>query len=354
MIRVGITVGDINGIGPETIVKVFNDNRMASDLTPILYGSSHLFSQVKQELNLSHFNFHGIKSVGEARNKKVNVLNILGNNVEPEYGKATAKAGESAWLSLKTAVADLASNKIDVLVTSPINKDTIQSKEFNFPGHTEYLASMSNVDDFLMLLVANTLRVGVVTGHVPLKDVSSNLSVDGIVSKLELLKESLERDFGLRMPRIAVLGLNPHAGDNGLLGDEEQKIILPAIREAQDKGIQAFGPYGADGFFGSPTFKQFDGVLAMYHDQGLAPFKAMAFDTGVNFTAGLPIVRTSPDHGTGYDIAGKGLASPDSLRNAIYTAVDVYHARKEYKELHANPLKPQPRKGDKPKANKPV
>lgn len=343
-IRIGITVGDINGIGPETVMKVLSDNRMYSDTTPIVYGSNSLMKFMKSHLNLGQFNYSGIKSPEEAKPRRVNILNIWDDDIQPDFGQATQAAGELAWKSLKAAVADLASNKIDVLVTSPINKDTIQSDEFDFPGHTEYLANMSNVEDYLMFLVADDLRVGVVTGHVALKDVAANLSSEKIVSKLQLMSDSLTRDFGISQPRIAVLGLNPHAGDNGLLGEEEQTIILPAVREATEAGLYAFGPYGADGFFGSPTYKKFDAVLAMYHDQGLAPFKAMAFDRGVNFTAGLPIVRTSPDHGTGYDIAGKGEASPDSLRNAIFTAIDVYNNRREHKELSANPLPIKPRK----------
>lgn len=341
-VRIGITVGDINGVGPETVLKVLSDSRMFSDATPIIYGSNSLMKFMKSHLNLSQFEYNGIKTPEEARPRKVNNLNIWEENIDPEFGQATKKAGELAWKSLEAAVSDLASNKIDVLVTSPINKDTIQSDDFDFPGHTEYLASMSNVEDFLMFLVSDDLRVGVVTGHIALKDVASNLDSDKIVSKLRLMNDSLEKDFGISTPKIAVLGLNPHAGDNGLLGEEEKSIITPAIREAQDAGMYVYGPFGADGFFGSPAYKDFDAILAMYHDQGLTPFKAMAFERGVNFTAGLPIVRTSPDHGTGYDIAGKGEASPDSLRNAIFTAIDIYNNRRKHKVLTANPLVIQP------------
>ena len=235
----------------------------------------------------------------------------------------------------------MASNKVDVLVTAPINKDMIQSKDFNFPGHTEYLAKIAGTEKVLMFLVSDVLKVGIVTGHLPLKDVAQSITKEKILEKLTLMQESLIRDFGVPKPRIAVLGLNPHAGDNGLLGNEEKEIILPAIREAFDKGAYVFGPYGADGFFGSGVYKQFDAVLAMYHDQGLAPFKALAFDSGVNFTAGLPIVRTSPDHGTAYDLAGKGKADEASLRNAIFVACDVYKKRREFREYGLNPLQPQ-------------
>jgi 4-hydroxythreonine-4-phosphate dehydrogenase len=343
-VRIGITVGDINGVGPETVLKVLSDSRLFSNATPIIYGSNSLIKFMKSHMDLNQFNFNGIKVTDEAKPRKVNCLNLWEEDFEPEFGQATKKSGELALKSLQAAVSDLASNKIDVLVTSPINKDTIQSAEFDFPGHTEYLASMSNVEDYLMFLVADDLRVGVVTGHIALKDVASNLTSDKIVSKLKLMTDSLSKDFGVSIPKIAVLGLNPHAGDNGLLGEEEKSIILPAIREAQDSGLYVYGPFGADGFFGSPAYKDFDAILAMYHDQGLTPFKAMAFDRGVNFTAGLPIVRTSPDHGTGYDIAGKGAASPDSLRNAIFTAIDVYNNRRDYKVLTANPLEIKPKK----------
>jgi 4-hydroxythreonine-4-phosphate dehydrogenase len=230
---------------------------------------------------------------------------------------------------------------VDVLVTAPIDKDTIQSKDFNFPGHTEYLSRIAGTEDVLMFLVSPVLKIGIVTGHVPLKEVSVQLTKEKIHAKLKLMRESLMRDFGVSTPRIAVLGLNPHAGDNGLIGQEEKEIILPAIREATDKGYYVYGPFGADGFFGSGTYHQFDAVLAMYHDQGLAPFKTLAFESGVNYTAGLPIVRTSPDHGVAYDIAGKGVADESSLRAAIFMACDIYKKRKEYRDLTANPLQKQ-------------
>ncbi|MCB0760628.1 MAG: 4-hydroxythreonine-4-phosphate dehydrogenase PdxA [Flavobacteriales bacterium] len=337
-IRVGITTGDYNGVGPEIIVKTFMDRRMFDGITPILYGHSEIVKSARKTLQLVDFQYQSIESADDASGKKFFVIDILKDEPVVQPGEKTSQAGSASYLSLKAAVEDLASNKIDVLVTVPINKDLIQSEDFKFPGHTEYLADMSNVEDHLMLLVANNLRVGVVTGHVPIKEVSEKLTTAGILSKLQLLNDSLIRDFGISRPKIAVMGLNPHAGDNGLLGDEEKDIILPAIRQAEEMGIYAFGPYGADGFFGSRVYNTFDGILAMYHDQGLGPFKALAFDQGVNFTSGLPIVRTSPDHGTAYDIAGTGEADENSFRQAVFLAVDVYKQRIAFKELMANPL----------------
>ncbi|MFN6380527.1 MAG: 4-hydroxythreonine-4-phosphate dehydrogenase PdxA [Flavobacteriales bacterium] len=341
-LRVAITCGDPNGVGIETIIKVFSDPRMAEGIIPIIYAHPEAIKLHKRLSNVEEFQYTSIQSPSEALPKKVNLINIWKDFKGTfEIGKPTKEAGEMAFKSLELATADLASNKVDVLVTAPINKDTIQSKDFNFPGHTEYLAKIAGTDKVLMFLVSDVLKVGIVTGHLPLKDVAQNITKEKILEKLALMQESLIRDFGVPKPRIAVLGLNPHAGDNGLLGNEEKEIILPAIREAFDKGSYVFGPYGADGFFGSGVYKQFDAVLAMYHDQGLAPFKALAFDSGVNFTAGLPIVRTSPDHGTAYDLAGKGKADEASLRNAIFVACDVYKKRKEFREYGLNPLQPQ-------------
>ena len=341
-IKIGITTGDPNGVGLETIIKVFADNRMAESFTPIIYSNPELVKIHKRASSAEEFNYNTINSASEAIHKKINLVNIW-KDYKPnvEWGKPTAEAGAFAFKSLEAAVNDIASNKIDVLVTAPINKDTIQSKDFNFPGHTEYLAKFANTEKVLMFLVSDILKVGIVTGHLPLKDVAQNISKDKILEKIKLMSESLVKDFGVNKPRIAVLGLNPHAGDNGLLGSEEKDIIIPAIREAADKGYYVYGPYGADGFFGSGGYKKFDAVLAMYHDQGLTPFKALAFDQGVNYTAGLPIVRTSPDHGTSYDIAGKGIADESSMRAAIYAAADIYKRRKEYKEISSNPLQQQ-------------
>lgn len=348
MIKVGITIGDVNGVGLETIIKVFSDSRMTEMLVPVIYGDIHTLRQTTKALSMEQFNVAEINDTDKARSKKVNLVQVTDAAVEIHWGEPRKDAGQLALASIKRAVEDLASNKVDVLVTCPINKDTIQSEEFQFPGHTEYLADMAGVERHLMFLTSETLKVGVVTGHIPLKDVASALSQKGILEKLELMKESLLKDFGIAKPRIAVLGLNPHAGDNGLLGEEEKEIIIPAVREARSKGDYVYGPYGADGYFGSQVYQQFDATLAMYHDQGLAPFKALAFHSGVNYTAGLPIVRTSPDHGTAYDLAGKGEASAHSLRTAIYTACDIYNHRKQFREYGANPLQPQEKSKGRP------
>lgn len=341
-IRVAITCGDPHGVGLETVIKVFSDPRMAEQITPILYAHPEAIKAHRRAMHADEFQYTSIHHAGEAHPRKVNLINVWKDfKGVLEIGKPSKEAGEMAFRSLEMATNDLASNKADVLVTAPIDKDTIQNKDFNFPGHTEYLAKVAGTDKVLMFLVSDVLKVGIVTGHVPLKDVAQHISKERILEKLRLMNDSLTRDFGVPRPRIAVLGLNPHAGDNGLLGSEEKEIILPAVREAFDKGLLTFGPYGADGFFGSGAYKQFDAVLAMYHDQGLAPFKALAFDSGVNFTAGLPIVRTSPDHGTAYDLAGKGKADESSMRAAIFTACDVYQKRREFREYGLNPLQRQ-------------
>jgi 4-hydroxythreonine-4-phosphate dehydrogenase len=338
---VGISIGDMNGIGLEVIIKTFADNRMLNLCTPVIYGSSKIANFHRKALNIVDFSFNEIKKAEEANTKRVNLINLWNEEVVVEMGKMTAEGGKYAVKSLKAATEDLASNKIDVLVTAPINKKNVQSDDFNFPGQTEFLAQYSNTDKVLMLMVGDGMRVAVATGHIPLKEVAQRLTAKLIEEKTEILISSLIRDFGIVKPRIAVLGLNPHAGDNGLLGEEEQKIIGPAIQSLKNSGHFVFGPYGSDGFFGTGQYKQFDGVMAMYHDQGLAPFKALAFDSGVNFTAGLPVVRTSPDHGTAMDIAGKNMAAEDSFRNAVYLACDIYRKRREYKEMTANPLQPQ-------------
>ena len=337
--RVAISAGDPNGIGIETVVKAFADERMFTEVTPVLYAVPNL---VEAALTLTELTDRVKWAVVDgADHAKANQLNVVAIQEEPwelNWGQITAEAGTFAFQSLERAVQDLAATRVEVLVTCPIHKDAMKLGSFKFPGHTEYLADFANVDDVIMLLVAGELRVGVATGHIALKDVSQALSTSLIRTKINLLHESLLRDFGLANPRIAVMGLNPHASDNGLMGDEEKKIIQPVIRELAAEDKLVFGPYAADGFFGSGAFKQFDGVLAMYHDQGLAPFKALSFGAGVNFTAGLPVVRTSPDHGTGFDIAGQGSANPDSLRSALFAARDIRRNRIEHRELTANPL----------------
>ena len=338
LIKVGITLGDLNGVGPEIIVKALHDNRILTDIIPVVYGSNKVISHYKKQLNLHEFNYASCKSAAEINPKKVNIINVWQDEVQIEPGTANADGGKYALLSLEAATKDLAEGKIDVLVTAPFSKENVAKAGFNFPGHTEYLAEMSGAKEALMLLVSGNLRVALVTTHIPIKEISSQLQKDLILSKIEAFEQSLKKDFGLIRPRIAVFGLNPHAGENGKIGEEEQLTIIPAIQAAKQKGVLAFGPYPADGFFGSPLRQQFDGVLAMYHDQGLAAFKALCFNDGVNFTAGLPIVRTSPDHGTAFDIAGKMLADEQSLRSAIFLAVDIYRKRKIFKEIHANPL----------------
>ena len=338
LIKVGITIGDLNGVGPEIIVKALHDNRILTDIVPVVYGSNKVISHYKKQLNLQEFNYLSCKSAADINPKKVNIINVWQEEVAIEPGVSNADGGKYALLSLEAATRDLADGKIDVLVTAPFSKENVAKAGFNFPGHTEYLAEMSGAKEALMVLVSGNLRVALVTTHIPIKDISSKLQKELIVSKIEAFEQSLKKDFGLIRPRIAVFGLNPHAGENGKIGEEEQQTIIPAIQAAKNKGILAFGPYPADGFFGSPLRQQFDGVLAMYHDQGLTAFKALCFDDGVNFTAGLPIVRTSPDHGTAFDIAGKMEADEQSLRSAIFLAVDIYRKRKVFKEIHANPL----------------
>lgn len=337
-IVIGITQGDINGIGYEVIIKTFSDLRMLEMCIPVVYGSPKVAAYHKKALELDPFNFNQVRSADEAHNNHVNIVNCCDDNVRVELGKSSPAAGEAAFLALEQAVKDLKEGKIDALVTAPFNKESIQSESFSFPGHTEYLAEQFGVKDHLMLLCADNLRVGLVVGHASMRNMPSMVTTEAIISKLKVLNKSLVVDFACTNPRIAVLGLNPHAGDNGLLGSEENDVIIPALKKAASMGITALGPYAADGFFGSGQYQKFDAILAMYHDQGLAPFKALTFDSGVNYTAGLPFVRTSPGHGTAYDIAGQNLASSESLQHAIYQAIDVFNNRNIYKEASRNPL----------------
>jgi 4-hydroxythreonine-4-phosphate dehydrogenase len=337
-IRVGITQGDINGIGYEVIIKTLMDPRMDEMCTSIVYGSPKVAAYHRKALNIENFSFNQIKDASEANPKRPNIVNCMDENVRVELGKSTEYGGQGALLALRAAITDLKAGKIDVLVTAPINKANIQSQSFNFPGHTEFLANEFGEKNVLMLMVSDAMRVGVVTGHIPISEVSKSITTEAILTKLRLLNDTLIKDFAIRRPRIAVLGLNPHAGDSGVIGTEETTTIMPALKQANDEGIVAMGPYPADGFFGSDRFTRFDAILAMYHDQGLSPFKVINFDTGVNYTAGLPIVRTSPDHGTAYDLAGQNLANPNSFRQAVYLAIDIYRNRQLHKELTANPL----------------
>lgn len=343
MIKVGITHGDINGIGYEVILKTLSDSRIAELCTPVIYGSSKVAAYHRKVLDLPPVNMSIISEAEEAGQNRVNIINCVDDEIKVELAQSTALAGDAAFRALEAAVADLKRGAIDVLLTAPINKHTIQNPDFHFPGHTEYLEECFGGvgKKGLMILLNDRLRVALVTGHIPLAEVASAITLEGIVSKLRLFNQSLKQDFGIVKPRIAVLSLNPHAGDAGLLGKEEEEIILPAMQEAEKRGVMSFGPYAADGFFGAELYERFDGVLAMYHDQGLAPFKTLAMDDGVNFTAGLPIVRTSPAHGTAYDIAGQNLASEQSFRQALYTALDIYRNRLSYREATANPLRKQ-------------
>jgi 4-hydroxythreonine-4-phosphate dehydrogenase len=343
-IKVGLSIGDFNGIGVEIILKSLSDNRIYDLCTPVIYGSISLLNDQLKKLKIEDLAFKSVKNADEIDANKVNVVNVWEDELDIEFGKTNKTSGKYAYLSLKSAVEDLASNKVDVLVTAPIDKSVIQSAEFDFKGHTEFLANYANEDNPLMILASEGLRVALVTGHISLSEVQSSISKELILKKLETFNRALQQDFSINRPKIALLGLNPHNGDNGLMGNEESTLIAPVVAQAQEAGILAFGPYPADGFFGSNLRTKFDGVLAMYHDQGLAPFKAIAFDRGVNFTAGLPIVRTSPDHGVACDIAGKGIASEASMREAILYAIDIYKARKDYKELTANPLEIKPNK----------
>ncbi len=338
-INIGISHGDINGISYEIIIKSLLDNRIFELFTPIIYGSSKIMAYHRKALKLNNFNLNNIKRVEDANQRRTNIINCIDDDVRVELGKSTNMAGRASLSSLNKVVTDLKEGNLEILVTAPINKDNIQSASFKFPGHTEYLKSKFDADEVLMLMVSGNLRVGVVTGHIPVKDIASSITTEAILKKLRLLNKSLIEDFAISKPKIAILGLNPHSGDNGLIGNEEKEIIIPAIETARKEKILALGPYPADGLFGSNDFTEFDAILAMYHDQGLAPFKALSFTKGVNYTAGLPIVRTSPAHGTAYEIAGKNKANPDSFRQAMYLAVDIYKNRKEYAKLTENPLK---------------
>ena len=337
----GISQGDINGVGYEIIMKALVDASVTDMCVPVVYGSPKVAAYHRKVLNIQNINFNNIKSVGEVHPKKVNLVNCLGDEVRVEMGRSTTEGGAAALEALECAVSDLVDGKIDVLVTAPIDKHNIQSDKFRFAGHTDYLMSKVNAPEVLMLMVSESMKIGFVTGHLPLKEVAGTITVNNVAGKLRLLNRTLLQDFAIRGPRIAVLSLNPHAGDGGLLGKEEEEVIIPAVNKANEEGILAFGPYSADGLFGSGAFKSFDAVLAMYHDQGMSAFKALAFDTGVNFTAGLPVIRTSPVHGTAFDITGKNEASGNSMRQAIYTACDIFRNRKMYDEMSSDPLQPQ-------------
>lgn len=337
-IILGISHGDINGISYEVLMKTFADLRMLELFTPIIYGHSKVASYYKKHLNYNDIQFNLIKDADQAHPKRINIINCTENDLKIDIGKSTPIAGEAAYEALEMAMSDFKKGKIHALVTLPINKQNIQSNAFSFPGHTEYLSAHFDKTEPLMLMVWNDLRVGTLTGHIPLKEVPGKISEELILKKIALLNESLICDFGIVKPKIAILGLNPHAGDGGLLGTEEKTLIMPAMEKLRKNGFLVFGPFPADGFFGSGAWKKYDGVMGMYHDQALAPFKSIAFEGGVNFTAGLPIVRTSPAHGTAYEIAGQNIATEDSFREALYLALDVFRNRADFDENTANPL----------------
>ena len=340
-IRIGITQGDINGVGYEVILKTFSDPTMLELCTPIIYGSPKVAAYHRKSLDLPT-NFSIVNSASEAAPNRLSVVNCTDDEVKVEFSKPDPEAGKAALGALEKAIEEYKAGLIDVIVTAPINKHTIQSEEFSFPGHTEYIEEkLGNGGKALMILMKDDFRVALVTGHIPVREIASTLTKELIQEKLAIFNRSLKQDFGIGAPRIAVLSLNPHAGDDGLLGTEEKDIIRPALQEMEKEGVFCFGPYAADGFFGNRTYEHFDGVLAMYHDQGLAPFKALSMTDGVNYTAGLPIVRTSPDHGTAYDIAGQGKADEASFRQAVYAALDVYRNRVRYEEAYAHPLRKQ-------------
>lgn len=341
LLRVGITHGDINGVGYEILLKTFSDERMVELFTPVIYGSSKVLSYYRKVLDFNPLSLKTIHNAEEVSEGQINFLNCIRDEVKIDMGTPSAASGEAAYSALDRACADLKEQKIDVLVTLPIHKDAIQGEQFNFPGHTEFLQSrfQQNNEKALMIMATDALKIALVTTHLPLKEVAAHISKETILEKLRTLNTSLKRDFRIENPRIAVLGLNPHAGENGLLGNEEKEIILPAITEAQKQGILCAGTFASDGFFGMSRYKDFDAVLAMYHDQGLIPFKTIAMQSGVNYTAGLSIVRTSPDHGTAYDIAGKNEASEESFRQALYMAVDIFKNRSAWNEARENPLR---------------
>lgn len=339
IIRVGISIGDLNGIGVEVMLKCFEDSRMLELCTPVIFGNSKPISYVKKTINNST-NIQGIESLSQIVPAKVNVLNIWKDTININFGTNDPLVGQYAIKSFVAATEALKNNEIDVLVTAPINKYNSQNEDFKYPGHTDYLNDQLE-GEALMLLVSDELRVGLLTDHLPLHEVASAITPELIRRKVKTINNTLINDFNILTPRIAVLGLNPHAGDAGVIGSEEIDIILPTVLKLAEEGILVTGPFPADGFFGSEMYRKFDAVIACYHDQGLAPFKALSFGSGVNFTAGLGKIRTSPDHGTAYEIAGKGLADPASFREAIYLALDIFRNRNLNLELKSNPLQPQ-------------
>ena len=336
-IRLGISIGDPNGIGLETIIKCFNDSRMMDFCVPIVFGSAKIAQFHRKAIFLKDFAFHIITNFNEINQKKPNLITIYNDEFDVEFGKVSSEAGSISYKSIQKATEALKNNTIDVLVTAPINKHAIQKKIKDFIGHTEFFEENFN-SKAIMIMVSEMMKIAFVTSHIPLSKVVNHINEENIILKAKQLNNSLIQDFGIRKPIIAVLGLNPHAGENGLLGLEENNIITPAINKLKEDNIMAFGPFSADSFFSRNNLKKFDGVLAMYHDQGLTAFKTLSFNEGVNYTAGLEIIRTSPVHGTAYEISGKGLADESSFREAVFLACNIFKKRLEYKELNENPL----------------
>lgn len=336
---IGITVGDINSIGTELVIKTFSDNRMLEFCTPVIFASNKTINFYRKLMNESTFNYQSLKEFARLNHKQVNVYNCWEEEVQITPGALNEIGGKYAARSLAAAIQCLKDGYIQGLVTAPIHKKNIQSASFDYTGHTPYLRDAFSAKDVLMFMTADNMRIGLLTEHVPVAEIAQYVTRENILGKLQLMKDSLVKDFGIDKPRIAVLGLNPHAGDEGLIGQEEIQQIAPAINQAKTNGILAFGPYSADAFFARNMYQQFDGVLAMYHDQGLIPFKSLASGEGINYTAGLPIVRTSPDHGTAFDIAGKNLADPSSFRQAIFSCLEILEKRETYAENTRNPLK---------------
>lgn len=341
-LKLGISVGDLNGIGCEVALRTFEDSRMLDFCTPVFFASSKAISFQKSALDIE-INYHGAQHANEVVEGKVNVVNVWKDGPDISFGQPTKESGSFAIKSLKAAVQALKKQEIDVLVTAPINKNTIQSEGFNFPGHTDYLAQELQGES-LMFMVTDTLKIGLLTDHVAVKDVAAMITPALVRKKVGIVLQSLQMDFAIRKPRLAILGINPHSGDNGVIGKEDDEVLKPVIRELQDEGLLVFGPYSADSFFGSGGHEGFDAVLAAYHDQGLIPFKTLSFGKGVNFTAGLSRVRTSPDHGTAYEIAGKGQADHSSFKEAVFTAIHIFRNREEYQELISNTLQKQKRR----------
>jgi 4-hydroxythreonine-4-phosphate dehydrogenase len=342
-IIVGITQGDMNGIGPEVIIKTLQDPLILDLCIPVVFSSQKLFNLERKAAGVEELNFQVMRDFNQLNPKRPNLYSFYEEELNVEFGKASSVAGRYALHAIDQAIAAIREEKIDVMVTAPVDKHSIAEENPGFTGHTSYLREKLGAEEVLMLLLNDNLRVGLITEHLPIRDVAQHITKERIILKAKLMAKSLLEDFGIRRPKIAVLGLNPHAGDGGTLGKEEQEIILPAVNQLKNENFIVFGPYAADGFFGSGAYRNFDGILAMYHDQGLAPFKALSFSAGVNFTAGMKYVRTSPDHGTAYDLAGKNEADESSFRQALYTAIDIYRRRNNWQEISADPLKPQPR-----------